>query len=386
VPTGLRFGVFVAPFHNPRSNPTLNIRRDIELTQHLERLGFDEAWFGEHHSGGTEIIASPELMIATVAQMTRRIKLGTGVLSIPYHHPLMAADRMNFLDHLTEGRALFGVGPGALPSDAWMMGIDPADQRRRLREGLDAVLRLLRGESVTMETDWFTLRDASLQLRPYTDPHIEMTVASVASPTGAQLAGQHGIGMLSIGTTTNEGVAHLANHWEIVEDEAGKSGRPVSRSNWRLLGVMHLAETKEQAVEDMRYGIEHFWDYFKYTAAFPQFQFGGDTFEERIAYLDEVGIGAIGTPAEAVAQIKRLQELTGGFGTYLLQTHNLANPEATWRSYELFSQYVIPEFQGGFTWQLRSEKAAQDVRATMYEAQRLAVERETQRYQAEKGQ
>src|SRR6476646_1828333 len=156
----LHFGIFHAPFHPVGQNPTLALHQDVELLEHLDMLGFDEAWIGEHHSAGYEIIASPEVFIAHVAQRTSRIRLGTGVSSLPYHHPFMLADRMVLLDHLTRGRAMFGVGPGALPSDAFMMGIDVARQRDMMEEALEAILRLLDGEVVTMSTDWFTLNDA----------------------------------------------------------------------------------------------------------------------------------------------------------------------------------------------------------------------------------
>ena len=102
---------------------------DMERVVALDRLGFDEAWFGEHHSGGYELIACPEVFIAAAAERTKHIRLGTGVVSLPYHHPLMVADRWVLLDHLTRGRVMFGAGPGALPSDAYMMGIDPIEQR-----------------------------------------------------------------------------------------------------------------------------------------------------------------------------------------------------------------------------------------------------------------
>ena len=110
----LRFGIFMAPFHWVGENPTLSLDRDMELIQWLDELGFDEAWVGEHHSAGWETIASPEIFLGAVAQRTKHIKLGTGVLSLPYHHPLMAANRMLQLDHMTRGRVMMGVGPGAL--------------------------------------------------------------------------------------------------------------------------------------------------------------------------------------------------------------------------------------------------------------------------------
>ena len=143
----LRFGIFLAPFHSLKENPTLALSRDLELVKYLDALGFDDAWIGEHHSGGMEIIASPEVFIATAAAQTSRIRLGTGVSSLSFHHPLILADRIMQLDHLTRGRLAFGVGPGALPSDAYMLGIDPMRQRDQQDEAIGVIRRLLRGES-----------------------------------------------------------------------------------------------------------------------------------------------------------------------------------------------------------------------------------------------
>ncbi|MEY2457461.1 MAG: limonene 1,2-monooxygenase, partial [Acidimicrobiaceae bacterium] len=192
-PWPLKFGIFLAPFHPVGQNPTLALERDLDLIVHLDSLGFDEAWIGEHHSAGYEIIASPEVFIATAAGRTKNIRLGTGVSSLPYHHPLMLADRMILLDHLTRGRVMMGCGPGALPSDAFMMGIPVADQRDRMEEALEAIILLLRDEEpVTIKTDWFTLRDARLQLLPYTRPRMEVAVAAQVSPAGPRAAGRFG--------------------------------------------------------------------------------------------------------------------------------------------------------------------------------------------------
>src|SRR5688572_23126255 len=140
--TRMKFGVFMAPFHRPGENPTLALERDLELIQWLDVLGFNEAYIGEHHSAGWEIIASPEVFIATAAERTRHIRLGTGVISLPYHHPLMVANRMVLLDHLTRGRVILGVGPGALASDAVMLGIPPERQREMMDESLGVIMRL----------------------------------------------------------------------------------------------------------------------------------------------------------------------------------------------------------------------------------------------------
>ena len=192
VPARMKFGVFMAPFHRVGENPTLALERDLELLQWLDHLGFDEAWIGEHHSAGWETIASPEVFMATAAERTRNLRLGTGVVSLPYHHPYMVANRMVLLDHLTRGRVMLGVGPGALASDAYMFGIDPARQREMMDESLGVIKRLMDNpEPYTYKSDWFELNDAHLQLRPYQQP-FPLVVASVQSPAGVTSAGKHG--------------------------------------------------------------------------------------------------------------------------------------------------------------------------------------------------
>jgi len=159
----LRFGTFLAPHHPTGEHPTLQFQRDLDFAAHLDRLGFDEFWCGEHHSSGWEMIASPEMFLAGAAQRTHDIMLGTGVTSLPYHHPFNVAQRIVQLDHMSRGRAMFGSGPGALPSDARTLGIDPMVQRDRQDEALSVITRLLRGEDrFSYECEWFTLNDARL--------------------------------------------------------------------------------------------------------------------------------------------------------------------------------------------------------------------------------
>jgi len=344
-PERMNFGIFLAPFHRVGENPTYSFQRDLELIEHLDRFGYDEAWIGEHHSAGYEIIASPEVFVAAAAQRTRHIKLGTGVSSLPYHHPLMLADRMVLLDHLTMGRVMFGVGPGALPSDAFMMGIDPIRQREMMDEALEAIIALFTSdEPVTRQYDWFTLKEARLQLRCYTRPHIEMAVASQVSPTGARAAGKYGIGLLSLGATTTGGFDALGHHWGIAEELAAEHGKRVHRQNWRLVGPMHIAETKEQARKDVAFGLPAWADYFQRVAALPLVGEATKP-EEMIDALVASGLAVVGTPDDAIAQLERLWNQTGGFGAYLFMANDWANREATLRSYELFARYVIPHFQ-----------------------------------------
>ena len=252
---GMKFGIFLAPFHRVGENPTLAINRDVELLEWLDWLGYDEAWIGEHHSAGWELIALPELIIAAAAERTKHIRLGTGVTSLPYHHPFMVAQRFVQLDHMTRGRAMMGCGPGALTSDAYMLGIEPSTQRPRMLEAMDAIMRLLKCEEpVTMKTDWFEMRDARLHLAPYTDPHFEIAVASTITPFGMIAAGTHGVGVLSIGAGLPGGPEALASQWKIAEDAAAKNGKTMDRKNWRVVVNAHIAEDDEQALREVKKG------------------------------------------------------------------------------------------------------------------------------------
>jgi len=339
-PTRLNFGIFMAPFHRVGENPTLALERDLELIELLDRLDYDEAWIGEHHSAGWELIASPEIMIAAASQRTRRIRLGTGVVSLPYHHPLMVADRMVQLDHLTRGRAMLGVGPGALSSDAYMMGIDPVTQRPRMDESLGAIMRLLRGETVSMETDWFVMREARLQMAPYSVPHMPVAVASTFSPAGPTTAGKHGVGVLSVSTFQPGGLISLSRTWEMAQDAADKAGQTISRDDWRLVMPIHLADSKEAAVRDVAEGCRH-WNesYFVETLGTVRPEGTG------VETMMEMGGAIVGTPDDAIAAIENMLELSGGFGTLLGLAHEWATTEKTHHSYELFARYVAPHFQ-----------------------------------------
>jgi limonene 1,2-monooxygenase len=368
--TKMRFGAFIAPFHPLDENPTLALERDIELIQHMDRLGYDEAWIGEHHSAGYELIASPEVFIATVAERTKNIRLGTGVSSLPYHHPLMLADRINQLDHITRGRVMFGVGPGALPSDAFMMGIPVAKQRDMMDEALDAIVPLLRGETVTMKTDWFTLNNARLQMTPYSRPCVEIAVASQVSPTGATAAGRHGVGLLSIGATSAGGFNALSTNWAICEDTAKDSGKSIDRNAWRLVGPVHIAETREKARENVRFGLEKWLYYFREVAALPLAPTDGS---DPVDALIASGMAVVGTPDDAIAQIERLRQQSGGFGAFLQMAHNWADFENTKKSYEMMARYVFPHFQETNTSRDASLAWARDNRPTFMGEAMMAV-------------
>ena len=219
----LQFGAFLAPHHPIGENPTLQLQSDLELVTLLDKLGYDEFWCGEHHSTGWEVIASPEMFLAAAAERSSRIRLGTGVISLPYHHPFMIAQRVVQLDHQSRGRFMFGSGPGALPSDAHTIGVDPMLLRDRQDEAMTVIRRLLNGEErFSYKCDWFEVNDAKLQLLPIQD-NLEFTVASMVSPSGMTLAGKHAAGVLSIGSMSTAGIQALPLQWSFAEESASQT-------------------------------------------------------------------------------------------------------------------------------------------------------------------
>ncbi len=383
LPARLKFGIFLAPFHPLGENPTLAMERDLELIQWLDHLGYDEAWIGEHHSAGWEIIASPEVFIATAAERTRHIRLGTGVLSLPYHHPLMVADRMVLLDHLTRGRAMLGVGPGALTSDALMLGIDPSLQRRRMEEAMDVIMRLFtQDEPLTWESDWFTLRDARLHLRPFTLPHMPIAVAAVQSPAGMVTAGKHGAGVLTLSLPRGANAeSALREFWGIAEETAAAHGRTMDRGEWRIVIHMHLAETREQAFAEARIKAGAYQrQYFERTLGHPV-SFDGPQ-DSIIDAMVERGLWCVGTPDDLVAMIERLDERSGGFGGLMIQATEWAGRAEVFRSYELLARYVMPRFQGSLAGLEASQAAASRDAAAMQAMRVDAVARAREDYAA----
>ena len=343
----LGFGAFLAPHHPVIEHPMLQFRRDIALVEHLDRLGYDEFWCGEHHSSGWEMIASPEMFLAAAAERTARIKLATGVVSLPYHHPFNVAQRMVQLDWMCGGRAIFGSGPGALASDAHSLGIDPMLLRDRQDEALGIIRRLMRGERITYKGEWFQMNEAALQLLPLQE-EMPFAVASQISPSGMTLAGKHGIGIISIGSLSSEGLNALPTQWSFAEAAAKEHGTTVDRRNWRVMLSWHIAETRDEARRQARDGLmKHHNEYIHGTLQRP----GTKAFATPDDAVDATAFGpgavaTIGTPDDLVARIKEVLALSGGFGTVIGFVHDWASPENTFRSWDMVARYVVPEING----------------------------------------
>ena len=370
---GMIFGIFLAPFHRVGDNPTLAMRRDMELVEWIDQLGYDEAWIGEHHSAGWETIASPELMIAALAERTKTIRLGSGVTSLPYHHPYMVAQRFVQLDHMTKGRAMLGCGPGALVSDAYMLAIPFDKQRSRMDEALDAITRLLRCEEpVTMKTEWFEMRDARLHLAPYTDPHFKIAVASTQTPAAMIAAGKYGLAVLSLGAGIPGGPEALANQWKIAEESAAQHGKTMDRKEWRLVVNMHCAEDDEEALRQVSKGERaETVTYFEETLGRPPGR-ADDPLREGV----KMGTTLIGSPDTIARGIDKLiANSGGGCGGFMFRAHEWANRRDTFESFELFARWVMPRYQGSLDTITASRDWCRENRKTIFSPTTAAVKK-----------
>ncbi len=382
LPERMKFGIFLGPFHRVGENPTLAIDRDLELVEWLDHLGYDEAWIGEHHSAGWEIISSPEIFMGVAADRTRHIKLGTGVISLPYHHPMMVANRMVQLDHMTHGRVMLGVGPGALPGDAYMMGIPHETQRERMDESLGVILRLFtESEPITYKSDWFELKEAMIQLRPYQKPYMPIAVASVQTPAGVTLAGKYGAAVLTITVPRDPsaGPSDLQGLWKIAEESAEEHGQTVNRDDWRLVLPVHLAESRQEALDDARLGSGRYLREYSEGTNGRKSVFDGPL-EKVIDQMVDTGSWIVGTPDDCIEAIHRLGEQSGGFGGFLVQTVDWAPREKMLRSYELLARYVMPQFQGSVISTAASNRWAAERKETLVSGRVRALDRARQAY------
>ena len=351
----MKFGFFMMPNHSIKDNPTLAFERDLQLIEYAESLGFDEFWVGEHHSGGYETIPCPDIFLAAAATRTKRIRLGTAVINLPYHHPFHVAERMAFLDHLTYGRVMLGCGPGVLGPDIQLFDgnpvpLNPAELRPMMNEATDIILKLYREDGlISHQGKYWQIKDMEVQIKPYQQPHLPVYLVSSGSGNSITQAATRGLPLIS-GTFTLPGSMDISRQWQDYEQKATASGYSVSRDDWRLGNIaIHLADSTEEAVADISEGLmREARGYFFNSGGKVTFEaYPGQPAEEITAeQIIEQRQWIVGDPDYCVRRIRELEETTGGFGGLLMLTTEWAPKEKWYRSLELFARYVVPQFNG----------------------------------------
>jgi len=350
----VEFGLFAMPEHFPWENWTLAFDRDIDTIVRAEQLGFEEFWIGEHHSGGYEPVPAPDLLLAKASGLTHRIRLGTGTVNLPYHDPFLVAERLAFLDHLTHGRLLYGLGAGALLSDRDLMKMDPEQSRPRMLEAMDVIERLFASrEPISHHGEFWQFENRRLQVPPY-QAHPPIAVAGLTGTHNFKMCGERGYLPLSVYFTpthieANPGIPDLVAHGKALVEAAESAGRDpeLARSQWRITREVYVSDSREQAFEEIREGVRASYDYLialgvgpliKRDAAMAEADLTFEWMAENVPWI-------IGTPSDCIEQIQGIYDAVGGFGVLLINNRDWTTSDRWHRSLELFARKVMPAFR-----------------------------------------
>jgi len=353
----MQYGLFMMPSHPPERNLFQAHQWDLDCLSLADELGYHEAWIGEHFTSTWEPVPAPDLMIAQALLRTKKIKLGSGAHLLPYHHPAELAHRVAYLDHLAQGRFLFGIGSGGLPSDYALFNVDGnAGQHREMtRESLDIILKIwenqgpfqYKGKYWSVNIPDTMLGTLKYFLTPYQKPHPPIGVASVSSGSETlKIAGERGFIPMSLGMNSE----YLASHWQSVEEGAKRTGKTPSRRDWRIGRDVFVADSDEEAYEGAINGMQgRVWrDYliplFESSKLLHVFKHDHEVPDEAVTpeYLAQ-HLWLIGSPDSVEKKIRQLYQMSGGFGTLLWVIYDHMEDQAGWeKSMRLLAKEVMP--------------------------------------------
>ena len=346
----MKFSFFMMPTHHPSENPTLAFHRDIDLIPYVESLGYDSFHIGEHHSGGWETMPSPEMALSMAAAKTSRIRLGTSVINLPFHHPYQVAERIAFLDHLSYGRAILGIGPSSLVTDKKLFNIDSDAARRMMGESADVIVRLLEADDpISHDGEFWQFSDLRLQLKSYQQPRLPLALPTTGGAESLDMAARHGMELWTPCGLNRPGAGVFTEFWQNFEAACDRHGKTANRDRWHLVSNFYLAETREEAWADVNEGIMRETSYFTSIGFTPLYESykGQPVSEFTPQSVVERRDWVVGTPDDAIDWIEKKIADNGIFGGIMLTTHEWAGSEKLKRSLELFARYVIPQFNVG---------------------------------------
>jgi len=350
----MKFGMFTMPEHPPQENWTLSYDRDIADIVLAEQLGFTEYWIGEHHTGGFENVPVAEYMIAKASALTSTIRLGTGVVNLPYHEPFLVAERLAFLDHLTHGRLEYGFGGGGLPTDRALFQMPAEEATPRANESMEIIWQLLTSdEPVDYEGVYWKYENRQIQVGPYQDVP-PFAIAGLTGTHNYAKCGERGWNPLSVYfapllAEKNEFTPDLQQQAEAMTSAASAAGLDpaVARSKWRISREVYVSDDKNTAMNDIREGVHRSYEYLLGLGlgALMKLDKEMPDAELTIEWMAETLPWVIGSPEDCVRQINEINESVGGFGTFLINSRDWVTTDRWNRSLELFTRYVVPQFQ-----------------------------------------
>jgi limonene 1,2-monooxygenase len=350
----MRFGLFLMPEPFPWSNWTLSYDLKLEEIVLAERLGYDEVWVGEHHTGAYENIPAPDIFIAKASALTHRIGLGTGTINLPYHDPFHVAERMAFLDHLTHGRLIYGFGGGGLVSDRRFFQMEPAETGARMRESLDIIEALFATtDYINYDGKFWTLDRRRIQVRPHQE-RPQFAIAGMSGVHNFELCGDRGYAALSIYFTparieANPGMPDLVAQGAALARTAEQAGRdPLrARRDWRICREVYVSDSKNAAMAEIRESLRQSYDYLFKIGLAPLMKRDASMPDSAVTFywMVENNPWIIGSPEDCFTQLHEMDEAVGGFGALLFNSREWVTIDRWSRSLELFARYVSPHFR-----------------------------------------
>lgn len=358
--SGLDVGLFMPPLHPPGRNPADCWDEDLQAIVHADLIGMSEAWIGEHYCIRWENLPAPELIIAKALGLTDRIRLGSGVHILAYHHPAVIAHKIAALDHLSRGRFMLGIGAGGTPSDFEMMNIDfrAHEHRRRMAEAIEMMRALWAstGET-TIEGEFWNLKVPfpntkmgwEYHLRPYQMPHPPIAVAGTSPSSGTlNWGGRNGFIPLSIDGSTEL----VKSHWEAVEAGAAIGGRTARRRDWRIARVIYVADTDDQARREVLQSSmpRAFMEYLRRVVGLLA---GLDALKHDLSVADEDvtadyamdHLWIVGSVSTVTDRLREFYNQVGGFGTLLILRFDTDPPDRYLKSMSLLKEEVLPRLR-----------------------------------------
>ena len=354
----MNLGFFTMPIHPLGRKLSEVYKEDRQLALIADRLGFTEGYFGEHITDAAETITSALIFIAWVLNDTKTIRLGTGTVNLPNHHPARVAAEVAMVDHLAEGRFIFGISPGGLLSDAELFGNLDKDRTAMFVEAINHILAIwagdppynLKGEHWTISIDRQTIKDIGQGYihKPYQRPHPPIVVTAVAPfSKGVTEAAARGWEPISANFLLP---IWVKTHWPKYVDGCEKGGRAANPANWRIAKSIFVAEDMDTA---RRYATEPDGPYFHYFNSlatklvsngranlFKHDQKAPDSSVTIEGVVNDLVIW--GTPEKVADDLLAFREEVGDFGTLLYAGFDWVDPGLAIRSMELMAEKVMP--------------------------------------------
>jgi len=352
-------GLFMMPLHPPHRPIAECYDRDLDQLVIADRLGFSEAWLGEHFTEKWENAPAPDLLIAKALALTERIKLGTGVTLLGMHEPAYLAHRLAMLDHLAHGRFQWGIGMGGIPTDMKLMGLDPKTARERAVEALDVILRIWahgegpfihQGRHFRIEApELDPVTERGLYMKPLQTPHPPIAIAaSTPKSSSLRIAGERGWSPMSSALLSR---TLLPAHWDTVIDGAQVVGKTANRNDWRIARDVFVGTTSVVAKERARAVLGRNFETHQLASRIGTWQMQAAKHdpampddEVTVEYMME-NVWIVGDPLECEDKIRSLYENVGGFGALLSVTADSDDPAWDHESLRLLAEKVGPRIE-----------------------------------------